>query len=849
MASMAASISMARLNRTSLASLPGPPWSIFTSLNLRCCCTALGSSFNGHVSGGGSSSCSSSLLTPHVYEGGLRGGNAVFCDDAVALRGGGDLDLSHGCFSGSSRVSSSRVSRVSSRDVSGHKWWSCRRGFAAASSAAPPPPPPPPETSAAPAQVVLPTNSKDQLTVAKLAQMLDIETEDVASLLEDLGEPVGGDDDATVSRDAAELVALELGVDVIKEVRQDKQQVPQQANKTGALRPPVCAVMGHVDHGKTTLLDTLRRASVAAGEAGGITQHVGAFEVALGSFASEFAFATFLDTPGHAAFADMRRRGAETVDVAVLVVAATDGCQPQTREAINFLRESKTPFVIAISKVDLPNADSASARRTLWEQAEVALEEYGGDVPCVEVSAPKGVGIDALMEQVFMLAEIAQAEEECSAHLPFRGVVVDVRADKGRGYVATVVGRQGQLNVGDAIAAGFGYGRVREVTRPNACAYTREPAAAGLTGKSKKKKKNGADLACAPPELAAGIAGEITGWRSMPAAGDEVLVVRDETGARRLVESREVRRRMEEEEDASPRSSEKDDKNAENEQDNSGPKRRRRPTNRMMGKKKIAQRLEEAEERRAAEHRHLHECSLRVVAKADTNGTAAALEAALQNLGGRVAKVDIKTVGVGDITDADIELARDARAVVFGFGVKCPPSAAAAAKTSEVDVVCDKVVYKLLDEAGDRLVAMSPKHRREDVVGTAQVLATFKARKTASSGEKSVRTAAGLRVNDGRMEKSAPSDGRSFDGPPTFRVMRGDEEVYRGPAAALYHHKQEVQAMNAGQECGITLQDFEAFEVGDVVECIQVLLESPRIVTVQGGGVRVLAPDETDVDA
>ena len=258
-----------------------------------------------------------------------------------------------------------------------------------------------------------------------------------------------------------------------------------------------------------------------------------------------------------------------------------------------------------------------------------------------------------------------------------------------------------------------------------------------------------------------------------------------------------------------------------------------------MGQRKLEQRMKEAAARRAAEEALLNDVVLRVVAKGDTSGTAVALEAALQNLSGAIARVEIKSVGVGDITEADVDYARDAHAVVFGFGVKLPSGAATLAKSHGVEVICDRVVYKLLDAAGERLIQLSPKSRHEEVVGGGEVLATFQARKGGGSGATS-RTAAGMRVRDGHIGTTAPADGRMHDGPPEFRVLRKGKEVHRGPAQALYHHKDEVNAIENGQECGITLQDFEAFEVGDRIECVTVVLMPPITEAVPGGGVRVV---------
>jgi translation initiation factor IF-2 len=315
-----------------------------------------------------------------------------------------------------------------------------------------------------------------------------------------------------IDQDTAVLVVEELGHNPVlvsdTQAEDNLLVAAEEARGEQTTRPPVVTIMGHVDHGKTSLLDRIRRSKVAAGEAGGITQHIGAYHVE-----TEKGIITFLDTPGHAAFTSMRARGAKATDIVVLVVAADDGVMPQTAEAIDHARAAGTPIIVAINKMD---KESADVDRVLNELAhkEIVPEEWGGDTPIAKVSAHSGAGIDELLDLILIQAELM--ELKASAEGAAQGVVIEARVDKGRGAVTSILVQNGTLNIGDLVLAGSSYGRVRAMV-----------------------DENGQRITSAGPSIPV----EILGLPDAPMAGDEVLVVNDEKKAREVADARSDRER------------------------------------------------------------------------------------------------------------------------------------------------------------------------------------------------------------------------------------------------------------------------------------------------------------------
>ncbi|MEG9529931.1 translation initiation factor IF-2 [Mannheimia indoligenes] len=341
----------------------------------------------------------------------------------------------------------------------------------------------------------------ETITVAELANKMAVKATEIIKMMMKMGEMVTINQ--VIDQETAQLVAEELGHKVILRKENELEEAVLEDRDTNAekvTRAPVVTIMGHVDHGKTSLLDYIRKAKVAAGEAGGITQHIGAYHVET----DDGKMITFLDTPGHAAFTSMRARGAKATDIVVLVVAADDGVMPQTIEAIQHAKAAGAPIVVAVNKIDKPEANPDRVEQELL-QHEVISEKFGGDVQFVPVSAKKGMGIDELLEAILLQSEVLEltAVKEGMAS----GVVIESYLDKGRGPVATILVQSGTLNKGDIVLCGFEYGRVRAM-----------------------RDENGKDIESAGPSIPV----EVLGLSGVPAAGDEATVVRDEKKAREV---------------------------------------------------------------------------------------------------------------------------------------------------------------------------------------------------------------------------------------------------------------------------------------------------------------------------
>lgn len=349
------------------------------------------------------------------------------------------------------------------------------------------------------------------IVVADLAQKMAVKVREVIKMLMKMGELVT--QNQSIDQDTAVLVVEELGHNPIlvsdTQAEDNLLEAAEEARGEQTTRPPVVTIMGHVDHGKTSLLDRIRRAKVAAGEAGGITQHIGAYHVE-----TEKGIITFLDTPGHAAFTSMRARGAKATDIVVLVVAADDGVMPQTAEAIDHARAAGTPIIVAINKMDKESADPDRVLNELTTK-EIVPEEWGGDVPVAKVSAHTGAGIDELLDLILIQSEML--ELKASAEGAAQGVVIEARVDKGRGAVTSILVQNGTLNIGDLVLAGSSYGRVRAMS-----------------------DENGQRITSAGPSIPV----EILGLPEAPMAGDEVLVVNDEKKAREVADARADRERQ-----------------------------------------------------------------------------------------------------------------------------------------------------------------------------------------------------------------------------------------------------------------------------------------------------------------
>jgi translation initiation factor IF-2 len=497
------------------------------------------------------------------------------------------------------------------------------------------------------------------------------------------------------------------------------------ANDVGRItRPPVVTVMGHVDHGKTSLLDAIRHAQVAAGEAGGITQHIGAYQVEVNG-----RKITFLDTPGHEAFTQMRARGAQVTDIAVIVVAADDGVMPQTIEAIDHARAAQVPLVVALNKIDRPNANPDHVKQQLADHG-VVIEEYGGDVVCVPVSAKKQTGITELLEMILLVADLQdlKANPNGLAH----GVVIEARLDQNTGVAANALVQDGTLKVGDTIVVGTISGRVRAM----------------FDDKGERTRK-------ATPSTPV----SILGLSEVPAAGDRLEVVADEKAARALIQ-------------------------------------KRREADRQAGHSITLDTL-------YMQMREGKIKELNLLVKSDVQGSAEAIRHALTRVGEEHAEENLKVRliqdAVGNVGETDVYLASASSAIIIAFNVKVDPAAQRLASIQGVDIRSYNIIYKLVEDIEAALKGLLEPVYREQVDGHAEVMQLFKVGRQVIIG--------GCRITDGKIVRSSQ-----------VRVQRGGQTVFTGLIESIRRGKDDVREVAQGYECGIILEDYNALEVGDIIE-------------------------------
>ncbi len=470
-------------------------------------------------------------------------------------------------------------------------------------------------------------------------------------------------------------------------------------------RPPVVAVLGHVDHGKTTLLDYIRASHVAASEHGGITQHIGAYQITVGP-----RTITFIDTPGHEAFSKMRSRGAKVADVVILVVAADDSVKPQTIESIKQIQEAVVPVIVAINKIDLPTANSDRVKQDLAKHG-VQVEGFGGNVPVALISGKTGSGVDKLLELVLLVSDMigltGTVQDELSA------VTVETRLDKGRGMTATLIVKQGQLKRGtEMFAQAQSLGRVRAI----------------LDDKGKQ-------LEVALPSQPV----EVLGFHKLPQVG--VLITS------KPVISQEVATKL-------------------------------TPTVQAMPD--FLKPVAEQEKRR-----------LNLVLKVDTAGSLEALVSALGE------SVNMVSFGIGEVSEADILLARSSRAIVVGFNVAIPSSVVKLAQAEQVACRNYTLIYELLDEISDVVAGFTEVVTKERELGKGKIIAEFP-----FSGQR----VAGTKVTEGRIARGDQ-----------VKIMRGEEETSRGRVKTLKKSREDVTRVEAGSDCGVLFDKKIAFEIGDVI--------------------------------
>ncbi|TAK26219.1 MAG: translation initiation factor IF-2 [Chloroflexota bacterium] len=575
-----------------------------------------------------------------------------------------------------------------------------------------------------------------RLTVKQLADMMRVQSGEVIKvlltngMLVTINQPIDYDTAAVVAHDlgfqpreaqAPTLESTALGT------------TPQEEPASLQSRPPVITIMGHVDHGKTSLLDAIRQANVVGGEAGGITQHIGAYQIEHlhGGRQSKI---TFLDTPGHEAFTQMRARGVKATDIAVLVVAADDGVQPQTIEAIGHARAGKVPLIVAINKVDLPNANPDRVKQQLAEH-EVVAEEYGGDTPMVAVSARTRQGIDDLLEVMELVAEIQ--ELKANPDRPARGVVIEAQLDRTRGPVATLLVQTGTLNVGDIIAVGPHVGRVRAM----------------FDDRSRK-------LRHAEPSLPV----EILGLSDVPQAGDRFGVAPDEKTARVWAQEQvHIRQAAGSGDSASPRQT-----------------------------MSIEELLNQAQAGATKE--------LNVIIKCDVQGSVEPIRSSVDKLSTDEVRVKVLLAGVGNVTETDVNLAVASRALIVAFNVRTEPGARRVSETRQVEIRSYSVIYEIVDDIASALRGMLEPKYRDVLEGRVEVRQLFRVGRE--------RVIAGSHVSEGRITRQS-----------TVTVLRGGKSlIEHAKLANLRRFKDDAREVLAGYECGITVEGFNDFQVGDIVE-------------------------------
>lgn len=579
------------------------------------------------------------------------------------------------------------------------------------------------------APVIHEVHLPELITVGELAQKMAVKAGEVLKVMMGMG--VMATINQPIDQDTAVLVVEEMGhIPKVQDKADAESEMLDLVDTKGASeepRPPVVTIMGHVDHGKTSLLDYIRKAKVAEGEAGGITQHIGAYHVKTNN-----GIVTFLDTPGHAAFTKMRARGAQVTDIVVLVVAADDGVMPQTKEAIQHARAAEVPMVVAITKCDRENADPEKVRSELSKE-EVISEEWGGDTQFVEVSAMTGQGVDALLDALTLQAEVL--ELKAPVDCPAQAVVIESRVDKGRGPVVTALIRQGTLKQGDSILAGSHFGRVRAMLDER-----------GQTVKS------------VTPSFPV----EFLGLSGAPDAGEDLLVLEDERKVREVAELRESRQRE----------------------------------NKLAQQQ--AARLEQAFTRMGeGEFKDLN-----ILLKTDVQGSAEAINEALQNIASEEVQIKVVTSGVGGISESDIDLAMASNAIIIGFNVRADSAARKNIAETGVDVRYYSVIYELLDDIKDAVSGLLGTETRENIVGLAEVKDVFRASKWGD--------VAGCLVVEGFVSKGLP-----------IRVLRDNVVIYEGELESLRRHKDNVEKVESGTECGIAVKNYDGVQKGDQIEVFE----------------------------
>ena len=573
------------------------------------------------------------------------------------------------------------------------------------------------------------------ITVRELADLIEASPIEVIKTL--MANGVMANINQQIDFDTAAIVAAEMGYDAslesqelgaeeeVSEIPLWRRVIASENPDELVFRPPIVTILGHVDHGKTTLLDAIRHTNVVDDEAGGITQHIGAYQVVHNE-----RRITFLDTPGHAAFTAMRARGAQGADIVVLVVAADDGVMPQTKEAIAHAKAAQIPLIVALNKIDKPNADPERVNQQLAE-AGLVPDEWDGDTIVVPLSAKRKEGLDDLMEAILLVADNLDIRANPQGRII--GTVIEAEIDRSRGVVATLLIQNGTLNVGNVVVAGTTHGRLR--------------AMFDHVGRKVTDAEPSAPVA-------------VMGLNEVPAAGDLFQVVDSDKQARALTRERK------------------------NNQKTAADSHRSAVTLEQLFEKFQAGEVRE----------------LRLIIKADVQGSLEPIKSSLDDLGTGEISINILHEGTGNIGKNDVMLAAASKAIVIGFNVEVDPAVERLADTEGVSIRLYNIIYRLVEDIERALKGMLEPEIKETVIGRAEVRATFRITK--------IGKVAGCYVVNGELRRNAK-----------VRVLRGDEVIYDGDISSLKHLQDDVTEVRTGFECGITFRKFNDFDEGDIIQC------------------------------
>ena len=570
----------------------------------------------------------------------------------------------------------------------------------------------------------------ESISVSDLARKMNLKASEVIAKLMGMGMMVTITQ--SIDSDTATLLAAEYGCEVHLVSLYDETVIESEKDDGVELipRPPIVTVMGHVDHGKTKTLDAIRHSHVAEGEAGGITQSIGAYSVK-----TPKGKITFLDTPGHEAFTMMRARGAQVTDIVVLVVAADDGVMPQTLEAISHAKDAKVPIIVAVNKVDKPEANPDRVKTQLSELG-LTPEEWGGDTQYVHISALKKEGIDDLLDAILLQAEMLElkANDKCRAE----GKILESRVDQGRGVVSSVIIERGTLKQGDPFVAGIYSGRVRAM----------------FDDRGKRITEAGPSIPV-----------EVLGMEEMPNAGDPFQVTESEKDARAISAKRQELKRFE--------------------------------AAKAVRKTTLDTLFTDIKESEVKE--------LKVIIKADLQGSAEALKSSLEKLSTREIRLSVIHSSAGAINESDVTLAAaDSNAIIIGFNVRPTPKAKTLAEQEQVEIRKYNIIYKCVEEIQQAMEGMLQPDTKEEVIGQVEVRNTFKVPK--------VGVIAGCSVSEGIVRRNS-----------SVNLVRDGIVIFSGKISSLKRFKDDAKEVSVGYECGIGLENWQDIQVGDKLEIFEIV--------------------------